>query len=163
MHTLVTYIAEPNGDPWRIGTWPNSDLVGCQRDGRRWAHAWEGNLVFYLNSLFATLWESGIFFSHFATLFFFLENNPISLLLIWFSYFGVSWWEDLVWDDWVCGGDFECMTAGEKMSGGGCQSRNRWLTNQILEASKWWEYEGNRSADDKFHFLDGHTVRQSSW
>jgi len=20
LHTLVTYIAEPNGDPWRIGT-----------------------------------------------------------------------------------------------------------------------------------------------
>ena len=69
LHTLVTYIAEPNGDPWRIGTQPHSDLVECQRDGRRWTHNWKGNLVFYLNSLFATLWESGIFFSHFQTLF----------------------------------------------------------------------------------------------
>ena len=48
--------------------------MGCQRDGGRWTHAWKGNLVFYLNSLFATLWESGIFFSHFVT--FFLEKIP---------------------------------------------------------------------------------------
>ena len=30
LHTVVTYIAEPNVDPWRIGTQPNSDLVECQ-------------------------------------------------------------------------------------------------------------------------------------
>jgi len=47
--------------------------------------------------------------------------------------------------------------------GGGRQSRNRWLTGQTFEASKRWVYEGNRSADGKFHFLDGHTIRQSSW
>ena len=81
LHTLVTYIAKPNGDPWRIGTQPHSDLVECQRDGRRWTHNWKGNLVFYLNSLFATLWESGIFFSHFQL---FFKNNPLSLLLKWF-------------------------------------------------------------------------------
>ena len=124
LHTLVTYIAKPNGDPWRIGTqpnsffleieiafhyateakslanrvwvqtgilsrtetvpepslapqsarewatwlhdrglwittwerklqWskyfssqPNSDLVECQRDGRRWTNTWKGNLAF---------------------------------------------------------------------------------------------------------------------
>ena len=55
---------------------------GIARDGGRWTHAWEGNLVFYLNSLFATLWESGIFFSHFQL--FFLENNLLFLLLKWF-------------------------------------------------------------------------------
>ena len=30
LHTVVTYIAKPNVDPWRIGTQPNSDLVECQ-------------------------------------------------------------------------------------------------------------------------------------
>ena len=73
-HTLVTYIAEPNGDLRRTGTQPNSDLCGVSMDGKRWAHMRKEIWSFYLNSLFATLWESGIFFSHFAT--FFLEKIP---------------------------------------------------------------------------------------
>ena len=68
-HTLVTYIVEPNDDPRRIGTSPNSDLCGVSKDGKRWAHTRKEILFFYLNSLFATLWESGIFVSHFATFF----------------------------------------------------------------------------------------------
>ena len=67
-----------------------------------------------------------------------------------------------LWDDQLYGGDFWCMIAGERMPGGGCQSRNGWLTDQTFEASKRWVCEGNRSADGKFHFLDGHTARQSS-
>ena len=75
-HTLVTYIAEPNDDPRRIGTSPNSDLCGVSKDGKRWAHTRKEIWSFNLNSLFATLWESGIFFSHFATFFF---EDPLSL------------------------------------------------------------------------------------
>ena len=53
---------------------------GMSRDEGRWIHAWKGNFVIYLKSLFASLWESGIFFSHFQL--FFLENDPLSLLLM---------------------------------------------------------------------------------
>ena len=67
-----------------------------------------------------------------------------------------------MWDDWVRCGDFGCMIAGERMPGGGCQSRNGWLTDQTFEASKQCVYDGNRLAGGKFHFLDGHTARQSS-
>ena len=51
---------------------------------------------------------------------------------------------------------------GGRMSGDGCQSWNGWLTDQTFEVSKRWVYEENRSADGKFHFLDGHTIWQSS-
>ena len=64
-HTLVTYIAELNDDLRRIGTKSNSDLCGVSKDGKRWAHTRKEIWSFYLNSLFATLWESRIFFSHF--------------------------------------------------------------------------------------------------
>ena len=134
LHTLVTFIAEPNGDPWRVGTQPNSDLVEYQRDIGIWTHTWKGNLVFYLNSLFATFWESGIFFSHFQTLF----QRIIPTLFCWYesNIFGVSWWEDLVWDDWVHYGDFGCMIAGEwclavdvNLGVGGWQTRHLRLAN----------------------------------
>ena len=54
---------------------------GMSRDGGKWTHTWKENLVFYLNSLFATLWESGIFFSHFQL---FFREDPLSFADITF-------------------------------------------------------------------------------
>ena len=81
-HTLVTYIAESNGDPRRTGTQPNSNLCGMSMDGKRWAHTRKEIWSFYLNSLFATLWESGIFFSHFATIFWKIPSLFAEMILI---------------------------------------------------------------------------------
>ena len=81
-HTLVTYIAESNGDPRRTGTQPNSNLCGMSMDGKRWAHTRKEIWSFYLNSLFATLWESGIFFSHFATFFWKIPSLFAEMILI---------------------------------------------------------------------------------
>ena len=111
--------------------------------------------------LFVTLWESGIFFSHFQ-LFLFLEESALSfaeMILILWSFMmrrPCMGWLGILWRLWV-------YDSGGMVSGGGCQSRTGWLTDQTFEASKRWVYEGNRSADGMVHFLDGRTVRQSSW
>ena len=57
-------------------------FVGCQMDGKRWTHTRKKIWSFYLNSLFATLWESGIFFSHFATFFWKIPSLFAEMILI---------------------------------------------------------------------------------
>ena len=160
LHTLVTYIAETNGDPWRIGTQPNSNLVECQRNGGRWTHTWKGNLVFYLNSLFTTLSESGIFFS-FLTLFF-REWSPLSFADMIFILWSFMMRRPCM--GWLgIRGDFGCMTAGGWCLAVDVNTRSGWLTDQTFKDRKQWVRERDRSVDGKFHFLDGHTVQQSSW
>ena len=110
LHTLVTYMLhtlviheglELNQIPilWDVKEMEGDELM--LRKGI-WSFIWTPCL-----QLFGRVGFSSLIFN-----FLFLENNPLSLLLIWFSYFGVSWWEYLVWDDWVYYGDFGCTTAG---------------------------------------------------
>ena len=79
-HTLVTYIAESNGDPRRTGTQPNSDLCGMSMDGKRWAHTRKEIWSFLFELLVCNSLGEWDFLVSFPT--FFIENIPLSLLLI---------------------------------------------------------------------------------
>jgi hypothetical protein len=73
LHTLVTCIAEPESDPQRVGTWPNSDLMEdkMSRGEEENELTLEWNLVFYLNSIFCNSFRDGVWdlFSLFIIIF----------------------------------------------------------------------------------------------
>ena len=122
----------------------------------------ERNFVSYLNSIFCNSFRRvGLLLLSFSS--FFREDNPHSLLLIRFEFFGVcdektfrgmtgytakvlGFWfrRNYVWRGWML------------------PRVDSWRTRHF-EASKQWVHEGERSVDGKFHFLGGHTVPQSSW